>query len=69
MEIIESRSIVIISYSVWPKHDSLGWRPGPGKHGQKGENMPPLRRHPQKIPNPKRKKIFFQSQLDDLPNP
>jgi len=25
-----------------PKNGSLGWRPGPGKFGQKCKNMPPL---------------------------
>jgi len=41
------------------QNSSLGWRPGPGELGQKGENTPPLWRHPQKIPNPKN--IFNQN--------
>jgi len=24
---------------IWAKNGSLGWRPGPGKLGQKGENI------------------------------
>jgi len=36
----------------------LDWRPAPGTLGQKGESMPPLWWHPQRIPNLKRKKFF-----------
>jgi len=37
----------------------MGWRPGPGKLGQKRENIPASCHHPQKTPNLKRKKFFF----------
>jgi len=35
------------------KNGSLGWHPGPGNLGQKGENMPPLWCHPKKTQNKK----------------
>jgi len=50
--------------------DSLHWRPGPRKLGQKNENdTPTCDVLPQRTTNPKRKNFSFQYQLVDLLNP
>jgi len=49
------------------KNDPLGWHPGPGKLGQKGENMP---NYDVTHRNPKLKtKKNFPSEIEDLPIP
>jgi len=59
---------LVFNKTLSQKNGSMGWGPGPAKGGQNFQNMPSLRRHLQKTPNPKRK-LFFRFQLEDLLNP
>jgi len=50
------------------KNGLFGWCPGPGKLGQKGQNMLPIMTSPTENLTPKMKKHFFDSKLEDLLN-
>jgi len=46
-----------------------GWRPGSDKLVKKSRKRASIMTSPQENPIPKTKKIFFQSQPENLPNP
>jgi len=49
----------LVAKKIEPKNGLLGWRPGPGKLGQKGENTTPIMMSPTEKPKPKTKNFFL----------